>query len=216
MTTYVLVPGAGGSAWYWHLVERELQRRGHVALAVELPAQDSTKGLYEYADAVVRAGQGLGDVVLVAQSMGAFSAPLVVGRLPVLAIVLLCPMTPKPRESLAEWWEATGQAEAQLEGDAFLHDLPEDVLAQMADHDKDQSAGPWKELWPLDAWPEVPTAALVGVDDRLFPLDFQRRVIGERLGLDVVHVPGGHLAALSHPDAVTDAIVACVNDLVLG
>ena len=25
--SYVLVPGAGGNAWYWHLVEGELRAR---------------------------------------------------------------------------------------------------------------------------------------------------------------------------------------------
>lgn len=215
MTTFVLVPGAGGSAWYWHLVERELQQRGHVSVAVELPGQDSTQGLYEYADTVVRAGQGLGDVVLVAQSLGAFSAPLVVGRLPVLAIVLLNPMVPAPHETAGDWWAATGQPEAQLEGEAFVHDLPPDVLAELGAHTKTQSAQPCAEPWPLAAWPEVPTAALVGVDDRLLPLELQRRVVGERLGIEVIEVPGGHLAALAHPVAVTDAIVAAVAALVL-
>jgi pimeloyl-ACP methyl ester carboxylesterase len=47
---------------------------------------------------------------------------------------------------------------------------------------------------------------IAGRDDRLFPLEFQRRVARERLGLDVVEVPGGHLAALSQPEAVALAI----------
>jgi hypothetical protein len=45
---------------------------------------------------------------------------------------------------------------------------------------------------------------LAGTDDRFFPLDFQRRVARERLGLDVDTVPGGHLAALSYQDAVAE------------
>ena len=38
MTTFVLVPGAGGQAWYWHRVVPRLAFRGHDAVAVELPA----------------------------------------------------------------------------------------------------------------------------------------------------------------------------------
>ena len=53
--------------------------------------------------------------------------------------------------------------------------------------------------WPLRAWPDVPTSVIVGSDDRLFPLDFQRRVVRDRLGLDVEVMPGGHLMALSRP-----------------
>src|SRR5438552_2932534 len=34
----VLIPGAGGQAWVWHLVEADLRRRGYDAFAVDLPA----------------------------------------------------------------------------------------------------------------------------------------------------------------------------------
>ena len=46
---------------------------------------------------------------------------------------------------------------------------------------------------------------LASRDDRFFPYDFQARVAYERLGLDVVPVPGGHLAALSQPEAIAAA-----------
>jgi hypothetical protein len=53
--TLILIPGAGGSAWYWHLVAPRLQQRGHEAVSVSLPAADNTAGLSEYSAAVVRA-----------------------------------------------------------------------------------------------------------------------------------------------------------------
>ena len=34
MTTYLLIPGAGGTAWYWHLVVPLLQEAAHEAIAV--------------------------------------------------------------------------------------------------------------------------------------------------------------------------------------
>ena len=43
-TTFVLIPGAGGSAWYWHLVEPELRQRGYEAISVALPAADDSAG----------------------------------------------------------------------------------------------------------------------------------------------------------------------------
>ena len=52
---FVLIPGAGGSAWYWHLLVAELAARGFDAVAVDLPAGDESAGLEEYADAVVHA-----------------------------------------------------------------------------------------------------------------------------------------------------------------
>jgi len=53
MVTYILIPGAAGAAWYWHLLEAELRERGHEAVAVDLPADDDSAGLSEYADTVV-------------------------------------------------------------------------------------------------------------------------------------------------------------------
>jgi pimeloyl-ACP methyl ester carboxylesterase len=77
---YVLIPGAGGRAWYWHLLAPALAERGHRAIAVELPADDDTKGLSDYAQAVLDAADTAGEVVIVAASLGAFTAPLVSGH----------------------------------------------------------------------------------------------------------------------------------------
>ena len=37
MSLFVLIPGAGGAAWYWHRVVSELRAHGHEAVAVDLP-----------------------------------------------------------------------------------------------------------------------------------------------------------------------------------
>lgn len=83
MSTFVLIPGAGGDAWYWHHLEPLLREHGHDVVAVELPAADETAGLQRYADTVVQAAGDRADIVLVAQSMGGLTAPLVCDRLPV-------------------------------------------------------------------------------------------------------------------------------------
>ena len=82
-TTFVLVPGAGGDTWYWHRLVAQLESRGHRAVAVELPAADDSAGLDAYADTVAAAVDGDSPVVLVAQSMGGLTAPLVCARVPV-------------------------------------------------------------------------------------------------------------------------------------
>src|ERR687894_2023851 len=108
MTSYVLIPGAGGAAWYWHLLVAELQERGHDVVAVDLPAADDSAGLIEYADTVVDA---IGDrtvIVVVAQSLAGFTAPLVCERVPVTLLVLLNAMIPAPGETPGDWWENTG------------------------------------------------------------------------------------------------------------
>ena len=40
MATYVLIPGAGSTPWYWHLVVPRLAERGHDVVAVDLPCDD--------------------------------------------------------------------------------------------------------------------------------------------------------------------------------
>lgn len=63
------------------------------------------------------------------------------------------------------------------------------------------------DSWPLERFPDVPVRVIAGRDDRLFPLEFQRRICRERLGLDMIEIPGGHLAALSQPAAVAGALL---------
>jgi len=227
--TFVLIPGAGGEAWFWHRLVAELSRRGHAAVPVDLPAGDDTAGWAEYADAVVAAAAGARDVVLVAQSMGGFTGPLVCDRLPVRLLVLLNAMIPAPGETGGAWWENTGQSAAQAEfaaaegrvaGDGidvmvdFFHDVPDDVTARAMERgEPQQSSTPFAQPWPLDRWPDVPTRVLAGRDDRLFPLEFQRRVARERLALPVDDLPGGHLVALSRPVELADRLEAYVVQL---
>jgi len=220
--TYVLVPGAGGDASYWHRVVPLLEQDGERVVAVELPTEDPEAGLAAYADAIVAATcDGAGDatdVTLVAQSMGAFSAPLACDRLDVRRIVLVNAMVPRPGETPGDWWEATGQVAARREHETaegrdpdapfdvrewFFHDVPPEVTREsFARAEKGQADRPFGEPWPLAAWPDAPTAGVAGRDDRLFPVEFQRRVARQRIGVELDVLPGGHLLALSQPEAL--------------
>ena len=222
-TTFVLVPGAGGDTLFWHRLVPELEGRGHRALPVELPVRDDSAGLDAYADTVATAIGDRSDVVLVAQSMGGLTAPLVCERVPVELLVLLNAMVPRPGETGGEWWTATGHERTRAEAarahgwpldddDAFLHDVPPWVAAT-APAPFAQSGTPFTEPWPLRAWPDTPTRVLAGRDDRFFPMAFQRRVAGERLGLPVEELPGGHLVALSRPAELADRLVGSLSAL---
>ncbi len=224
MVTYILIPGAGGAAWYWHLLEAELRERGHETVAVDLPADDDSAGLSEYADAVVGAIGDRTDLVLVAQSFGGFTAPLVCERVPVDLLVMLNVMVPSPGESAGEWWANTGHAKARAEQaardgrnlaadedlmDAFFHDVPPEVVAEAwARGEPRQSGSPLEEPWPLPGWPDVRTRFLQGRDDRFFPVEFQRRVVRERLGITPDEMAGGHLVALARPKELADRLEA--------
>src|SRR5579884_104042 len=99
MTSFVLVPGAGGMAWYWHRVVSLIHGAGHEPIAVDLPGDDRRAGLAAYADIVVGEIVGREDVILVAQSLGGFTAPLVCARAPVRMVVFVNAMIPKPSET---------------------------------------------------------------------------------------------------------------------
>src|SRR3954447_6029298 len=108
VSTYVLIHGAGSDSWYWHLVAPKLGARGHDVVAVDLPCDDDSAGLAEYADTVVDAAGSREHIVLVAQSLAGFTAPLVCDRLPVELLVLVAAMVPRPGESPGDWWANTG------------------------------------------------------------------------------------------------------------
>jgi pimeloyl-ACP methyl ester carboxylesterase len=227
MTTFVLVPGAGGSSWDWHLVVPELRGLGHDVIAVDLPAGDDLAGLAAYADTVVQAIGERSDVVLVALSFGGFTAPLVCARADVRLLVLLNAMIPRPGETFTAWWGNTGQRAAQrayaaelgltadqIDDDAVLyyHDVPPDKAAEAEKLDLAQSATPLDEPWPLPSWPSVRTRVLSGADDRLFPAEFQQRVARDRLGLDADTIPGGHMVAISNPRVLAERLHAYATE----
>jgi pimeloyl-ACP methyl ester carboxylesterase len=227
MSTFALIHGAASDSWYWHLVVPELRKRGHDVVAPDLPSDDDTAGLAEYTDAVVAAIGPIGadpDLVVVAQSLGGFTAPLVCERVPVRLMILVAAMVPLPGESPGEWWANTGWEAAwreQLVRDGrpedagidvtadFFHDVPPDVVeAAFARGERDQSGTPFEKPWPLASWPDVPTQVLLCRDDRFFPAEFMRRVVRERLGIVPDEMDSGHLPALAHPRELADRLHA--------
>jgi pimeloyl-ACP methyl ester carboxylesterase len=228
MTTIVLIPGAGGSAWYWHRVVPLLERAGYEAIAVELPGADETAGLDEYAASVKNAIGDRSDVILVAQSLGGFTAPLVCERAPVRMLVFVNAMIPVRGETAGDWWDNTGSTEARLSAARrngystefdittyFLHDVPEDVARESASHAGAEANVVFKQPCRFAAWPDVPIHVIVGADDRFFPLDFQKRVVAERLGREIDPLPGGHLLALSNPEGLAARLLTYCGELML-
>ncbi|CUU56030.1 Lysophospholipase, alpha-beta hydrolase superfamily [Parafrankia irregularis] len=217
--TFALIPGAGGAGIYWHRVVPLLRAAGHEVVAVDLPGGDPGAALPEYA-AVVEAAigatvEGRPDVVLVAQSLGGFTAPLVAELVPVRAIVFVNAMIPVPGETPGAWWDSTGQPQAcataaerggySPEFDLetyFLHDLSEDDAAAISADPRPEDDVVFGSACAFGGWPPVLIRVVAGADDRFFPVEFQRQVARVRLGIDADVLPGGHLLALSQPEAL--------------
>lgn len=222
MTAYVLVPGAGGEATHFYRrVADLLEAAGHDAIPVDLPADDESAGLEEYAEIVTEAIGDRRDVVLVAQSLSGFTAPLVAQRVPLHALVLLNAMIPNPGERANDWWEHTRATESrELAADRhgyprgfdldtyFLHDVDATAAAEAMEHQHNEAEAAFASASDFAAWPDVPIRVVAGEGDRFFPVEFQQRVARERLGLEVDVLPGGHLLALSQPAALADFLLA--------
>lgn len=218
---FVLIPGAGGAAFYWHRVAALLRAGGREADAVDLPGDDDSAGLARYAALVDRAIAGRADAILVAQSLGGFTAALVAARRPIGHLVLVNAMIPEPGETPGQWWANTGSDAARTAaatlhgygedfdlGTYFLHDVPPHITAEMNDHARDESPAVFESACAFDAWPDVPITVMAGVEDRFFPIAFQRRVARKRLNRGIVALPGGHLIALSQPGPLAAALLA--------
>lgn len=222
MTTYALLPGAGGVATYFYSrVAPLLDDAGHTAIPVDLPGDDETAGLPEYADIVVRTIGERRDVVLVAQSMGGFTVPLVAQRVPLQTIVFLNAMIPNPGECANDWWTNTGSSDAREEAALrhgypvgfdletyFLHDVDPAVAAEGEPYQRNEAEVAFESPCSFDSWPDVPIRVVAGEHDRFFPVEFQQRVARERLGVEADVLPGGHLLALSQPKALAEYLLA--------
>ena len=213
MATFALIHGGGDVGWYWHLVEAVLRQRGHDVVAPDLPSEDDTATLLDYADTVIEAIGERQNLVVVGQSYGGFTAALVADRLPTDLLVFVAAMVPAPGETPADWWENTGyrqavEEQARRDGGltgsedpfvAYYHDVPRALAEEAMSKERSESDAAYHCPWPLDALPAVPTRFVLCTEDRFFPAPFMRRVVSERLGVVPDEIAAGHTVALSQP-----------------
>ena len=219
-----MIHGAGDVGWYWHLVEAELRAQGHETVAPDLPADDESSTLDDYADVVIEAVGGRRDLVVVGQSFGGFTAPLVAKRCST-DVVLVAGMIPSPGEAPDDWWDNTGYQRAievqaardgGLTGNAdpyvsFFHDVPRQLAEEAMSKDRTHpSAAAMQAPWPLDTWPKVPTKFVLCTEDRFFPPDFFRRLVAERLAITPDEIAAGHCVALSRPMELANILASYV------
>ena len=198
---------------------RLLAEAGHEAIAVDLPGDDETAGLARYTELVVDAIGSRTDVVLVAGSLGGFTAPLVCERASIRELVLVNAMIPDPGETARDWWVNTSALEAQEEAARaggygpfdletyFLHDVDAEIAAEGEPHQRPEADTAFDSVCDFTKWPAVRIRVLAGADDRFFPVDLQRRVARDRLDIAVDVLPGGHLLPLVQPRPVADYLL---------
>lgn len=210
--TYVLIHGAGDVGWYWHLVDAQLRERGHDVVVMDLPVEDDSAGLSEYADVVIRAIGERENLIVVGQSFAGYVAPIVCARKPARLLVLVAGMIPAPGESAEEMFANTGYAAPEQTDSSdlaiFYHDVDPILAAEALRKGRRQSETPGKQPWPLAGWPDVPTRYLLCHNDRLFPAAWVRHVVRDRLGIVPDEIESGHTPALSHPTELAERLEA--------
>jgi len=231
MATFVFVHGAGDGGWSWHLVQRELTERGHHSFAPDLPAGDDSSTLEDYAAAAAAA---VGDtierpLVVVGQSFGGFTAPLVAERLAADALVFVTGMVPKPGEKPDDWWSAVGYVAAVREQAgrdggltgsddpyvSFLHDVPRELAEEAMSREREHpSTAAGAVPWPLETLPAIPTRFVLCTEDRFFPSNLMRSVVADRLpGVTPIEITASHCVALSRPRELSGILDSIAGEI---
>lgn len=227
MTTFALVHGGWHGAWCWELVAPLLRGRGHGVVAMDLPCDDPTADFDSYADVVCDALGGTDDdVVVVGHSLGGLTIPLVAARRPVRHLVYLCALVPDIGRSWADQvadepdmmcagWNAALSTDTQGRTAWVDPDLTRALL--YADCDETTTAAAMARIRPqaglgsvpcsLAEMPSVRKTSVICTDDRLLAFDWAKRTARDRLGADVVELPGSHSPFYSRPRALAEIMV---------
>ena len=219
MTTFLLIPGGGSDPSYWRFVVNDFAQRGHLGVAIDLPCEDDHASLEQYVASVVhQCPDGAGRPVVVAHSFGAFTGALACAPLDARELVYVSAMVPRVGERPDQWWSVTGceraQRRAAVNGGYDASDMTAlfyngvDAHVVAAEIERRQSDTPSQATWPGKSPQPISTRFILLRDDRFFPADFMRTVVADRLtGVTPEVAPGGHMAMLSHPTQLVDAIL---------
>lgn len=227
MTTFALVHGAWHGAWCWERLLEPLERRGHRAVAVELPGEDLAAGLDAYADTIAASLAGAeDDVVVVAHSLNGLVAPVVAARRPVRTVVYLAAFVPVEGKSMNDQFRSSPEpillfAERPVADEQGRSHWPDEAAATRALYPdltpedarwafarlRSQAPTTQKETHP-PGLPRVPAVSIVCSQDEGVNPAWMRRVARERLGVEPVELAAGHFPMITAPDALAEALDA--------
>ena len=234
MTTFALVHGAWHGAWCWEQLSPLLHRAGHDVVTMDLPSEDGAASFDTYADVVCAAiADRSDDVVLVGHSYGGHTVPLVAARRPLHHLVYLCALVPDvgrslfdqlddepemlnpvfrqglsvPDEQLRQVW-----TDLDLACEMFYGDCGEPVRQAALGRLRPQSGYPAMLPFTLAEFPAVKTTYVVCSDDRILGPAWSRQTARERLGAELIELPGDHSPFYSRPSVLADVLLGLAED----
>ncbi|MDV3127318.1 alpha/beta hydrolase [Mycobacterium sp. 21AC1] len=233
--TFVLIHGHWHGSWCWSGLVPLLEAQGHRVLTPQLPSDRLGQGAAANAQTVIEAMESaLGpnhtatdplSTVLVGHSAGGLTAPLVARQYPVLHMVFLAAVLPRPAMSLEQQFRSEPGAEVdgftwltrndgllEMTNDVarrhFFHDCPPDVAEAAVGRLRLQTPTTLEEKSPLEVWPDVTSDYVVCERDRVLAPGWQRRLAIERLGVTPASLDAGHSPALACPQPLADLLQA--------
>ena len=204
MASFSLVHGAWGGGWLWGQVRADLEERGHVVHAPDLPCEDLAAGVAEYAAAVPAAD------VVVGYSLGGLTIPHVEASTHVFLTALVA-------DALGTWEETfvPGFGEARVRdelGRSYYADLDDAVRELQIPDELAHLAMKLRRQAPYDA-PSVQVeraAYIVCSQDAVIRPDWQRHAARDVLGVEPVELDAGHSPMLERPQELATLLDALV------
>lgn len=227
MTTFGLVHGAWHGAWCWEQLTPLLQQEGHYVVTMDLPSDDSSASFDTYADVVCAAlDQCDDDVLLVGHSLGGHTIPLVTARRPVRHLVYLCALVPDIGRSLfdqlrdepdmmnPDWDRGLSAPDGQsrttwvdFARELLYADCDEATVEASIKRLRPQANYPNTLPFSLPGFPTISCTSVVCSGDQMVGREWAKRIARDRLGADVIELPGSHSPFLSRPTALADMLL---------
>jgi len=225
LATFALVHGAWHGRWCFEALTAELEARGHEAVAPELPSEDPSATLADYAAAIAAAVDDADEPIVVGHSLGGIWIPLVTTLRPVRRLVFLAAFVPAPGVSADEEF-ARGEYELAPEAkegraqdelgrsywvdavaaiETLFHDCPpvqaESSAARLGPQEQSTSG----EATPLESWPAVPSTYVRCTADRMYPPALGPRMAA-RAGADILEIDCGHSPFCARPGELAELL----------
>jgi pimeloyl-ACP methyl ester carboxylesterase len=221
MTTIVLTHGAFHGSWCFEPLVAELEARGVITALVDLPLTDLT----EDAAAVTAVLDAIdGPAILLGHSYGGAVVTVAGNHPSVERLVYLTALGPDAGElgsggpmTIGEEFLLTMRVgedgipfiDPELAAQIFYPDIDSDEAAQWATKLRPGNTG-GSVVVEKAAWRSTPSTYVVCTDDPILLVDGQRAV-AERMGADVVEMPGDHSPMVARATELADILEALVR-----
>ena len=221
MTTIVLTHGAFHGSWCFEPLVAELEARGVTTALVDLPLTDLT----EDAAAVTAVLDAIdGPAILRGHSYGGAVVTVAGNHPSVERLVYLTALGPDAGElgsggpmTIGEEFLLTMRVgedgipfiDPELAAQIFYPDIDSDEAAQWATKLRPGNTG-GSVVVEKAAWRSTPSTYVVCTDDPILLVDGQRAV-AERMGADVVEMPGDHSPMVARATELADILEALVR-----